>query len=72
MLKKYDGVWNEVKNCIRRYGGEVSNYNKDYTMIRFESDDNLQFNISLKIHALTIIIRSVLDKKMVVIIHTFF
>ena len=40
-------------------GGKENDYRKDYTKIKFNSDDDLPLNKPLKFHAMTIIIRSV-------------
>ena len=43
-------------------GGEQNDYGKDYMKIKFNSDDELPLNKSLKFHAMTIIIRSVFEE----------
>ena len=43
-------------------GGEKNDYGKDYIKIKFDSDDDLPLNESLKFHAMTIIIRSVFEE----------
>ena len=41
-LEKYTKVWDEIKNLIKAIdGGELSEYDKDFMKIRFESDDDL-------------------------------
>ena len=41
-LKKYTELWDEIKNQIKTiYGGKQIEYKKDFTKIRFESDDDL-------------------------------
>ena len=37
-------------------------YEKDYMKIKFNSDDDLPFNKSLKFHNMTIIVRSVFEE----------
>ena len=50
--------WN--KNKIKATnGGKENDYGKDYMKIKFNPDDDLPLNKPLKIHAMTIIIRSV-------------
>ena len=39
-----------------------NDYEKDYTKIKFNSDDNLLLHKSLKFHIMTIIIRSVFEE----------
>ena len=42
VLEKYTKVWDEIKNLIKTIdGGELSEYDKDFMKIRFESDDDL-------------------------------
>ena len=62
VLKKHSDVWDGIKNKIKAMnGGEKNNYEKDYMKIKFNSDDDLPLNKLLKIHAKTIIIRSVFE-----------
>ena len=63
LLKKSTDFWDGIKNKIKAInGGEENNYGKDYIKIKFNSDDNLQLNKPLKLHAMTIIIRSVFEE----------
>ena len=57
VLKKYADIWDGIKNKIKA-GGEKNDYGKDYTKIKFNSDDELPLNKPLRFHAMTIIIRS--------------
>ena len=62
VLKKYADVWDGIKNKIKAINGDKENdYGKDYMKIKFNSDDELPLNKLLKLHAMTIIIRSVLE-----------
>ena len=59
LLKKYADVWDGIKNEIKAInGGEESNYEKDSVKIKFNFDDGL----ALKLHAMTIITRSVFEE----------
>ena len=61
--KKYKKVWGGIKNNIETInGGEKVEYRKDSEKIRFESDDDLPMNKSMKLRLLTIIIRCVISK----------
>ena len=72
LLKKHADVWNEIKNEIKTInGGKENDYEKTYMKIKFNSEECLPLNKSLKFHAMTIIIRLFL-KKMVSFIHNFF
>ena len=62
VLKKYADVWNEIKNKIKTINDIRENdYEKDYTKIKFNSNDDFPLNKPLKFHAMTIIIRSVFE-----------
>ena len=58
LLKKYNDVWNGIKNKIKEVDDSECDYEKDYMKIRFNSDDNLPLNKPLKFHLMTITIRS--------------
>ena len=58
---KYEKVWEEIKNRINYFATDkFSDYNKDYRVIIFNTDDSLSLNKTIKIKSLTIIIRSIL------------
>ena len=62
LLKKYDDVWNGIKNKIEEVSSGEYDYEKYYMKIKFNSDDNLPLNKPLKFHNMTIIIRSVFEE----------
>ena len=62
LLKKYNDVWNEIKNKIKEVSDSECDYEKDYMKIKFNSDDKLPLNKSLKFYAMTINIRSVFEE----------
>ena len=62
VLKKYTDVWNGIKNKIKEVRDSGCDYEKDYMKIKFNSEDNLPLNKSLKFHAMTIIIRCVFSE----------
>ena len=62
LLKKYNDVWNRIKNKIKEVSSDECDYEKDYMKIRFYSDDNLPLNKPLKFHLITIIIRCVFSE----------
>ena len=69
LLKKYAGVSDGIKNEIKAINhGKENDYEKDYTKIKFNSDDDLPLNKPLKFHEMTTIIRSLT----VNFIHKFF
>ena len=59
LLKKYNDVWNGIKNKIEEVSSGECDYEKDYMKIKFNSDDDLPLNKPLKFHNMTITIRSV-------------
>ena len=59
LLKKYNDVWNGIKNKIKEVSSGKCDYEKDYMKIKFNSDDDLALNKPLKFHLMTITIRSV-------------
>ena len=63
VLKKYAEVWTGIKTKIKAInGGKESDSKKYYMNIRFDSDDDLLLNKLLKLHVMTIIIRSVFEE----------
>ena len=62
LLKKYNDVFNGIRNKIKKISGDECDYEKDYMKIKFNSDDNLPLNKPLKFHMMTIIIRSVFEE----------
>ena len=63
VLKKYNEVWDGIKNKIKAINDNGENdYGKNYMKIKFNSDDDLTLNKPLKFHAITIIIRSVFEE----------
>ena len=59
LLKKYNDVWNEIRDKIKEVSSGECDYEKDYLEINFNSDDNLPLNKPLKFDNMTITIRSV-------------
>ena len=62
LLKKYNDVWNGIKNKIKEVSSDACDYEKDYMKIKFNSDDNLPVNKPLKFHNMTITIRSIFEE----------
>ena len=59
LLKKYNYVFNGIRDKIKEVSSDECDYEKDYMKIKFNSDDNLPLNKPLKFHNMTITIRSV-------------
>ena len=62
LLKKYNYVWNGIRDKIKKVSSDEYDYEKDYIKIKFNSDDNLPLNKPLKFYSMTITIRSVFDE----------
>ena len=62
LLKKYNDVFNGIRNKIKKISGDECDYEKDYMKIKFNSDDNLPLKKPLKFHNMTITIRSVFEE----------
>ena len=62
LLKKYNDVFNGIRDEIKKINSNECDYEKDYIKIKFNSDDDLPLNKSLKIHLMTITIRSVFEE----------
>ena len=61
LLKKYEDVWNGIKNKIKAINCDECDYG-DYRKIKFYSDDDLPLNKQIKLHNVTITISSVFSK----------
>ena len=62
LLKKYNDVWNGIRDKIKEIRGSECDYEKDYMKIKFNSGNNLPLNKPLKFHLVTIIIRCVFSE----------
>ena len=62
LLKKYNDVWNGIKNKIEEVSSGECDYEKEYMKIKFNSDDNLPLNKPLKFHSMTVTVRSVFEE----------
>ena len=58
-LKKYNDVFNGIIDKIKEISNYECDYEKDYLKIKFNLDDDLPLNKPLKLHNMTITIRSV-------------
>ena len=62
LLKKYNYVFNEIRDKIKEINSDECDYEKDDMKIKFNSDDDLPLNKPLKFYLMTIIIRSVFEE----------
>ena len=61
LLKNYNDVFNGMRNKIKEINNNECDYEKDYLKIKFNSDDDLPINKSLRFRNLTITIRHVIE-----------
>ena len=63
VLKRCTEPWNGINNEIETInGGKEGEHGKDFMKIKFDTDDNLPLNKRLKLHIVTIIVRSVFEE----------
>ena len=62
LLKKYNDVFNGIRDKIKEINSNKCDYEKDYMKIKFNSDADLPLNKSLKFHLMTIPIRYVFEE----------
>ena len=62
LLKKYNDVFNGIRDKITEVNSNECDYEKDYMKIKFNSDDDLPLNKQLKFHNMIITIRSVFEE----------
>ena len=63
VLEKYTKLLDKIKYHIQTiHANKSSEYDKDYMKIKFNSDEDLPLNKILKLHLLTIIVRSVFEE----------
>ena len=63
VLKKYTELWDRIKNEAETIiGGKEGKYGKDFMKIKFDTDDDITLNKHLKLHLLTVIVRSLNSK----------
>ena len=62
LLKKYNDVFNGIRDKIKEINSDECDYEKDYMKIKFNSDDDLPLNKPLKFYLMTITIRSVFEE----------
>ena len=63
ILAKFGKIWDEIKHLIETINKDKKGeYEKDFIKIKFNSDDNLPLNKMLKLHMLTVTVRSVFEE----------
>ena len=61
-MTKYTELWDVIKSSIEKINYKSGEYGKDFMKIKFDSDDSLPLNKTLKLHNMTIIVRSVFEE----------
>ena len=63
VLKKFTKLWNGIENEIETINGsKEGKYGKDFMKIKFDSDDSLPLNKTLKFDNMIIVIRSAFEE----------
>ena len=63
VLKEYTKLWNGIKNEIETINwSKEGEYREDFMKIKFDTDDNLPLNKTLKFHNMAIVIRYVFEE----------
>ena len=62
VLKKYNEVFDGIKDCIKKINDSDSEYDKDFTKIKFNTDDDIPLNKQLYFFTITVIIRNIFEK----------
>ena len=62
LLKKYNDVFNGIRDKIKEINSNECDYEKGYMKIKFNSNDDVPLNKSLKFTLMTITIRCVFEE----------
>ena len=62
VLTKYTKLRDKIKNSIEKINNKSGEYGKDFMKIKFNSDDSLPLNKTLKLHNMTIMVQSVFEE----------
>ena len=67
IMKKYEELWSKIRNLIRSIAKQSHDHDENYIKIKFDSDDDLPLNKTIKIHIATIVARAIfLENKNVI------
>ena len=58
---KYTKLWDGAENSVEKVNSKLVQYRKGFIKIKFNSNDNLSFNKTLKLHNITVT-RSILEE----------
>ena len=62
VLRKYTILWDRIKHFTEEVNDKPGKYGKGFMKFKFNSDDNLPLNKRLRLHNLTIIVRSIFQE----------
>ena len=62
MIKKYEKLWNKIRDLIKLITKNSEDYDEKYMKIKFNSDDQLPLNKMIEIHNGEIVVRVVFHK----------
>ena len=71
LLKKYNNVFNGIRDKIKEINSDKCDYEKGYMKIKFNSYDDSPLNKPLKFHNMTITIRPVFEEDGKIYPHVF-
>ena len=57
-LKNYEEMWSKTRDLIRSTTNNSDDYDKKYMKIKFNSDDDLPLNKTLKLYNMIIVVKS--------------
>ena len=60
--KKYKELWSKIRDLIRSITKNSDDYDEKYMENKFNSDDELPLNKTIKIPTMTIVVRAVFHK----------
>ena len=58
-VKKYEKLWNRIRDFIRPVTKNSGNYDQKYMKIKFDLDDDLPLKKILELHNMIVVVRSV-------------
>ena len=62
ILERFAEVWDKVISLIKKISDKPGDYDQKYIKIKFDLDHNLSLNKILKLHNLTVIVRSISEE----------
>ena len=72
ILTTYTELWHKIKNLIGKISDKSSEYEKRFTKIKFNSDDNLPLTKILRLYNLAIVVTSAFQEDKKILSTSFF